>query len=419
MSSLGLLAVQIVVAERLPALAPRDEGSAAADSGPVAPAHSEGTDEGVEWTAELAERILRAATADSIRLVRALVTEGGSASLDRLDELTGGIAPRPAVLSLNSAARHEGIRYRLPERRLIQAFRGPNSAKSKVVAYALPDGSLPAFAAAIGNMAELHRRFGHEEVGYPATAPNDLRGKRLQATSPAMAEVVDTVAVEESDNPVAGSNMNNQGAAVICGASADRSDPVARTTVFAYELGYLKLLSRSGWRRCGIRDGEDVAGHSWRAAILSYAIAVGEGADPEHAAVLALFHDMHEARSGDPDAVTRLYNDTTPPAEIVADQTEGLPDQLARRIRAAVDEHESAKTEQATLEARCSRDADKLELLMQAREYQEAGRAPRLMQRYIDSMIPMITTPTGKALRDSALSAPPSTWWDGLARPAD
>lgn len=188
------------------------------------------------------------------------------------------------------------------------------------------------------------------------------------------------------------------------------------TVGWAFEMGHLKELPRAGWLRAGIRDGESVAAHSWRVAVLAFALAVAEGGNPERAATLGLFHDVPETRIGDVSAAGKAYVTTVPAVDVVADQTEGLPAALAERIKAAVAEHESAKRPGASIEARCSRDADKLELLLQAREYQEAGRGVGSMPRFIDSMLPLISTPTGKALADAALHVAPSAWWDEFAK---
>ncbi|MGV9336655.1 HD domain-containing protein [Nocardia sp. NPDC003726] len=198
--------------------------------------------------------------------------------------------------------------------------------------------------------------------------------------------------------------------------TTDVNSAAAETVSFAYELGYLKALPRAGWLRAGITDGESVAAHSWRVAVLAFAIAVGEGANPERAAVLGLFHDVPESRYGDVQATGKAYVSQVPATDVVADQTAGLPAELAERIRAAVAEHESAKRPGASIESLCSRDADKLDLLLQAREYQEAGRGVGAMGRYIDSMIPLVTTATGKALAAAALTVPPSAWWDEFAK---
>ncbi|MFI7665749.1 hypothetical protein [Nocardia sp. NPDC049526] len=44
------------------------------------------------WDVDLLVRVFQGATATSLALVRALISEGGSASVDRLEELTGGVS---------------------------------------------------------------------------------------------------------------------------------------------------------------------------------------------------------------------------------------------------------------------------------------------------------------------------------------
>jgi 5'-deoxynucleotidase YfbR-like HD superfamily hydrolase len=182
---------------------------------------------------------------------------------------------------------------------------------------------------------------------------------------------------------------------------------------FAYEAGQLKRLPRAGWLRAGVHDPESVADHSFRVAILAYVIAVFEGADPTHAAALGLFHDLPETRLGDVPHIGRPYTTTAAPELVVGDQVIGLPEQLARHIVALVAEHEGAKTPAATLAARCSRDADKLDCLLQAREYQQAGN--QLMQPWIDDMVVGVSTEIGKRLAAAAQEVSPAAWWADFA----
>lgn len=182
---------------------------------------------------------------------------------------------------------------------------------------------------------------------------------------------------------------------------------------FAYEAGHLQQMPRAGWLLAGIRHPESVAEHSFRTAVLAYVIATLEGANPDHAAVLALFHDLPETRSGDVPSVGRPYVRTTDPRQIAADQVAGLPAELAERIRGLVDEHENAKTPAATAEARCSRDADKLDCLLKAREYEAAGN--QLVQPWIDTMVDAIATETGKRLAAAAQELGPEAWWADFA----
>lgn len=58
------------------------------------------------------------------------------------------------------------------------------------------------------------------------------------------------------------------------------------------------------------------------------------------------------------------------PEVITADQTDALPDTARKTVQEAVAEYEAAQTP----EAHCAKDADKLECLIPAIEYQDAGR---------------------------------------------
>lgn len=182
---------------------------------------------------------------------------------------------------------------------------------------------------------------------------------------------------------------------------------------FAYEAGQLKQLQRAGWLLAGVQNPESVAEHSFRVGVLAYIIAALEGANPDHAAALGLFHDLPETRIGDVPSVGRAYVTTVPAQQVAADQVSGLPDQLAAHVAALIDEHENAKTPAATPEARCSRDADKIDCLLQAREYQVQGN--QQVQPWIDSMTTAVTTETGKKLAAAAQEVEPGAWWAEFA----
>lgn len=181
---------------------------------------------------------------------------------------------------------------------------------------------------------------------------------------------------------------------------------------FAYEAGQLKRLPRAGWLFAGITGPESVADHSFRVGVLAYAIAITEGADAERAATLGLFHDLPETRIGDVPRVGRPYVSTAPPQQVVADQTAGLPGPLAAHIQALIAEHESAKGPDSSREALCSRDADKLDCLLQALEYQAQGNSQ--MRQWIDNMAAAVSTDTGRQLVVAAQELSPDAWWDAL-----
>lgn len=174
---------------------------------------------------------------------------------------------------------------------------------------------------------------------------------------------------------------------------------------FLYEAGHLKRSVRQGWWIAGIENPESVAEHSFRTAIVGYVIAALEGADPERTATLCLFHDLPETRLGDIPSTGKRYISQAPADQVTKDQTADLPGYLAERIRNVIAEFE----DKTTPEARCAKDADKLECLLQAREYLAQGN--QQAQPWVDTMVDAVSTKSGKALATAALAVEPSTWW--------
>lgn len=188
--------------------------------------------------------------------------------------------------------------------------------------------------------------------------------------------------------------------------SADDGD-AAGIAVFAFELGILKRLRRTGWSHVGIRDAESVAEHSLRVAQLAALIAAEEGADPARAALLAVWHDSQETRTGDlPHTARRYFGGRIDVEAVTADQVSRLPEAAAKTVREAVAEYES----QASAEAQCARDADKLECLLQAVEYRAGGNTG--VEGWITSSREALRTGTAIRIADAAVGISPLAWRD-------
>lgn len=91
-------------------------------------------------------------------------------------------------------------------------------------------------------------------------------------------------------------DTDSPGSAGIDSSGAESAEALA---AFGYELGVLKRIRRAGWWQAGVRDPESVAEHTMRVAQLAGLLAAEEGANPERAAYLALWHDTQETRTGD------------------------------------------------------------------------------------------------------------------------
>ena len=145
----------------------------------------------------------------------------------------------------------------------------------------------------------------------------------------------------------------------------------------------LKRLPRTGWLLAGVQPCESVADHTCATALLALGMATTINAQPavhglqaplvvSRVLTLALVHDLAESVLTDlPKRSTQLLGATVKhaaEAQAMATLTEGLaggPDYVA-----VWSEYDTALTP----EARLVRDADKLEMVHQALQYEQRGQ---------------------------------------------
>lgn len=134
----------------------------------------------------------------------------------------------------------------------------------------------------------------------------------------------------------------------------------------------LKSLRRTGWLRCGVREPESVAAHSYAVALLSILLADLRGLDAAEVARMALIHDLPEAVIGDltPEQKREAAeNVSKKEVEAIRDLAKSLPDEVASSyLQAWID-----YAEDLSPAARLVRDADKLEMGLQAIHYIRSG----------------------------------------------
>lgn len=139
---------------------------------------------------------------------------------------------------------------------------------------------------------------------------------------------------------------------------------------FALISGKLKRLPRTGWILSNVNEPESVAEHSFRTALLAMIFAPKVGADPLKAMQIALIHDVAETEIGDI-VVERGDTILVHPDEkhekewqAMAKISEGIeyPELLE-----LFDEYE----QQQTVEAKLVKQLDRLEMAIQAYEYEK------------------------------------------------
>lgn len=177
----------------------------------------------------------------------------------------------------------------------------------------------------------------------------------------------------------------------------------ARLADLFHEAGMLRHTPRSGYAFLG-SGSESVAEHSCRMSIIGFVLARLAGADAGRVLQLCLFHDLHEARTGDFNYVNHRYNSCRA-REALADAVEGTG--LEADILGAQDEFEARET----LEARLARDADQLDLICNLKAELDKGNA--FAAQWLESAVQRLQTPWAKELAEELLTADHNRWWYG------
>lgn len=173
---------------------------------------------------------------------------------------------------------------------------------------------------------------------------------------------------------------------------------------FIFEVGMLKRAKRTGWWIAGISEPESIADHSFRTAITGTVLAALEGVDAARVALMCVLHDTQETRVGDISRIGKRYVQTADNPSVTADQVAACPSPVADTITSAVTEYEAGVTREAIV----ARDADKLECLVQAVEYQRQGVTT--VQSWIDNCRAALKTDSAHRLADAAIAGDPVAW---------
>jgi putative hydrolase of HD superfamily len=156
---------------------------------------------------------------------------------------------------------------------------------------------------------------------------------------------------------------------------------------FCEHVGKLKRIRRKGWVSWAkLKRPESVADHSFRSAILAMCLSDLKGLDTEKMVRMALLHDVHEALIGDYDYFdkNKIGQDDVTKREEKAINTifSALPEVIREKYLLLADEYRRQETEDAKL----IRQVDRIEMIMQALEYEKEGDDETRLQAFWDSV---------------------------------
>ena len=175
-----------------------------------------------------------------------------------------------------------------------------------------------------------------------------------------------------------------------------------RIVEFLFEVGMLKRTPRSGWQFLG-SGSESVADHVFRTTLIALAMARLDGSvDAERTVLLALVHDLPEARTGDLNYMNQRY--------VVADEeraaqdlAQGLP--FGDELIGLLEEYRAESSPEAIL----AHDADQLELLLSLKEQHDTGNLQA--DEWMPFVLRRLRSAAASELAEQALSGSSADWW--------
>ena len=189
----------------------------------------------------------------------------------------------------------------------------------------------------------------------------------------------------------------------------NRTDPAVSILNLLAEAGILKSVRRSGWWMIGIKNGESVAEHSFRTALLGYLLAKMEKVDPYPVVMMGLLNDLHEARINDLHKVGHRYIDfKLAEQKAAADQRNGLPLFIRKDLERWIDQLHSQKSTAGII----ARDADLLECMIQGKEYADQGHLKAI--DWLTRSAHLLKTKSAKALVRRLKAWRSDQWWHHL-----
>ncbi|XP_078052517.1 5'-deoxynucleotidase HDDC2 [Augochlora pura] len=144
-------------------------------------------------------------------------------------------------------------------------------------------------------------------------------------------------------------------------------------------IGRLKHMKRTGWVIRNVSDPETIAGHMYRMAMLSFLVDNNEQLDKIKIMQMTLIHDLAEC----------IVGDITPHCGVDPDEKHRREDEAMETICNLLGDKGPMILEmfreyekQESPEAKYVKDLDRLDLIMQAYEYEKRDNVPGVLEEF-------------------------------------
>lgn len=180
------------------------------------------------------------------------------------------------------------------------------------------------------------------------------------------------------------------------------SDGRARIADFLFEAMMLKRTPRTGYQFLGCGS-ENVAEHSFGVTVLAFVLVRLNGrADLARTLMLALFHDLPEARTGDLNYMNKRYV-AMDESRAMRDASGGLP--FGPELMGFWEEWREGRS----LEARLAADADQLDMILELRRLNTLGSDQA--EDWLFYAQKRLKTDEGRELFEEIVRTDPTRWW--------
>ncbi len=171
---------------------------------------------------------------------------------------------------------------------------------------------------------------------------------------------------------------------------------------FLYEVGILAKTPRSGFHFLGSGT-QSVAEHLNRVAYIGYVLAKLEGdVNAGEVVMLALFHDLGEARTSDLNYVHQKYANANE-EKAIEDLANTLP--FGPHIRQMIRDLKVRTRKEAIL----AKDADQLEWILSLKEQWDIGNIRA--KTFIPPAVKRLRTKVARDLANTIIKTPADNWW--------
>jgi putative hydrolase of HD superfamily len=180
-----------------------------------------------------------------------------------------------------------------------------------------------------------------------------------------------------------------------------------------FEAAVVKRMKRTGWMIMGDND-EGVGEHTFMTCVIAYLLAkslqtnspeLSRGISMETVLVMSIFHDFHEARTGDLDKIAKFYM-TRDQDRANSDIFKGIDDELLETL------HTYEKKE--TLEAQIAYEANVLAFLVELKLLIEKGNTHAA--DWLKGNAARLRLPQAVALAKEIETSDSHDWWKSLRK---